>query len=1106
MSGMLLPSSTPTAPWLLAGALASTEGVHETFAWAPAAEPPSVLLTAAGLGLLSIGALLIALRRRTASSRGDLASYRALFENNPTPMMVYLRDGGRFVAVNRSAEEHYGYSRAEFLAMTVNDLCLVPSSLASEKGAEPDRPRVSLFRTKSGAVAHVDLIAKSQSFGGSDAVLLVATEALRQLMAEARSEELFENAIEGICETAADGRFLKANPAFARMLGFGSPQELLESDPSSTPGLYVQAGRRNEFFALLGASDFLKDFESEVRRRDGSTIWICENVQVVRNAEGHILRIHSFVSDVTARRRATEALRLSERRLARIVQQADCLLWQAQVAERAGFFEWRYHVPPSGLHNRLCGAGAPAESARLWTPERVPDFAALEQRAVDALRSGASEYQQEFQARCEGGRVWLSEKVEITRLSPSEWLLVGVAIDVTSRRQAEESLRASEARYRQFVEHTPIAIVELDLSSFDTWVRRLREEGVRDCGAHLDAHPAECERLLAGLRIGDMNHAALRLFGVRSLEDFIRAADFRGSEEFRRICRSIVLALWEGRIEAEGKTAVRTAHGATVAAMYHLWLPVLDGKPCADGAQLAFVDLTEINRAEEALAAERERLGVMLSAMEEAVFSTDTRGVVQYINSAAEKMTGWPFEESVGRTLSEVCVLLHARLGTPVVLHPEGETRKALVSDLPTQTTLRTREGREILVEGRLAALHGKDAAFLGEVLVLRDMTERAKLEAEQLRSSKLESLGILAGGIAHDFNNLLTVVMGNLTLAMLDTQVMSAAGRWLKESEKGVLRARDLTQQLLTFAKGGDPVRASVSLQDIVRETAEFALHGSKVLCRFDFSPGLWPADVDKAQIGQVVQNIVINAVQAMPGGGVLKLSLANEAVGETATLSLAPGRYLRLSISDTGTGISPEHLTRIFDPYFTTKPQGSGLGLATVYSIVKRHQGHVDVYSKPGEGTTFHIWLPAAKHRARIERISSRTGPARNGRILFMDDEEPIRRLGEALLRSLGYEACVVGDGAQALEEYRRASVAGVPYDIVMLDLTVPGGMGGLETLECLKALDPEVKAVVTSGYSSDPVLGNYREHGFVGVVPKPYRISDLAKTIQNVLSGEY
>jgi CheY-like chemotaxis protein/two-component sensor histidine kinase len=343
---------------------------------------------------------------------------------------------------------------------------------------------------------------------------------------------------------------------------------------------------------------------------------------------------------------------------------------------------------------------------------------------------------------------------------------------------------------------------------------------------------------------------------------------------------------------------------------------------------------------------------------------------------------------------------------------------------------------------------------------------------------------------------------MGNVTLAMLDSVVMEAAGRWLAEAERGVMRARDLTQQLLTFAKGGEPVRKAVQLPEVVREAAEFALHGSKVRCEFDNETDLWPADVDKGQIGQVVQNLVINAVQAMPEGGFVRIQLRNERVTAESTRPLTVGDYVYLCFRDTGTGIRAEHLSRIFDPYFTTKQSGSGLGLATVYSIIRKHQGHIEVESELGKGTTFHILLPAAA----VTQVETKETPDSiapiSGRVLFMDDEETIRMLAVSLLTRVGLEVTAVPDGGKAIEQYVQARDAGRPFRLVIMDLTVPGGMGGLEAMQKLLELDPNVKAIVSSGYSSDPVLANYRSHGFRGVVPKPYRFAELARTIRTVI----
>ncbi len=428
------------------------------------------------------------------------------------------------------------------------------------------------------------------------------------------------------------------------------------------------------------------------------------------------------------------------------------------------------------------------------------------------------------------------------------------------------------------------------------------------------------------------------------------------------------------------------------------------------------------------------------------------------------------------------------------------------------------------LTRGRILTLAGALALgillFIAWVAALRrqvsEQTEQireqvkreSRLEAELQRAGRLESLGLLAGGIAHDFNNLLTVVMGNLSLARLDTKMEPESESSLRDAEKAAARAKDLTQQLLTFAKGGAPIQTAVLLPDVVREVAQFALRGSRVRCEFDIPRGLWPANVDKGQIAQVVQNIVINAMQAMPEGGVIDISMRNETVGAELSQVLAPGDYLQIAFTDHGCGIPPENLGRIFDPYFTTKKHGSGLGLATVHSIVKKHLGHISTESTPGQGTTFRVWLPAA-HGASAgggdigSRAPMGAGEARP-RILFMDDEQAIQQLGGSILRRIGYDVTVASDGAEAVREYGEAMRAGRPYSAVILDLTIPGGMGGGKALEQLLKLDPEVKAIVSSGYSNDTVLSNYQAYGFRGMVSKPYETADLALAVESVLKG--
>ena len=389
--------------------------------------------------------------------------------------------------------------------------------------------------------------------------------------------------------------------------------------------------------------------------------------------------------------------------------------------------------------------------------------------------------------------------------------------------------------------------------------------------------------------------------------------------------------------------------------------------------------------------------------------------------------------------------------------------------------------------------------------MVLHDITETDRLLEELQRLKKLESVGRLAGGIAHDFNNVLTAIVGNIGLAKMCTAPEDESYPMLEDAEKASLRAKELTQQLLTFSRGGSPIKEPISAGEVVRDSANFSLTGSKVKCQFSLPDDLWPVDADAAQIGQVVQNLVINADQAMPEGGFVRVAAENMVLAAEAGLPLEPGRYVCISVADRGMGIQPEHLPRVFEPYFTTKKGGSGLGMATAHSIVRRHGGHITVDSELGVGTTFRVYLPASEKGPPPREAAAGNLPAGGGRVLVMDDEEMVRDVCSSMLASLGYEVELARDGAEAVEAYRRARSEGRPFDAVVMDLTIPGGMGGKEAIGELLKVDPKVKAIVSSGYSNDPVMAEFGEHGFSGVVAKPYRIEELGEALRRTIAGE-
>jgi len=399
-------------------------------------------------------------------------------------------------------------------------------------------------------------------------------------------------------------------------------------------------------------------------------------------------------------------------------------------------------------------------------------------------------------------------------------------------------------------------------------------------------------------------------------------------------------------------------------------------------------------------------------------------------------------------------------------------------------------------VEERTAALAQANAALLEQI------AERQRMEDELLKARKIKSVGVLAAGIAHDFNNLLTGVLGYVSLAKVVAQTDAKVVAYLTAAEQACQRATALTQQLLTFAKGGAPVRHTVSLVELLKECVDFVLRGANVRGDIQIAADLWAVNVDAGQINQVIHNVVLNAMQAMPGGGTVQMRAENVILAAGVPFPLPEGRYVKITVQDSGCGIPTKVLANIFDPYFTTKAEGSGLGLTTAYAIVIKHEGYITIASEVGVGTTVVIYLPASQ-KAPVSAPAHPHIPLRgSGRILVVDDEAMVRNVLRQLLESLGYMVECVQDGTDAVAAYQRAQAAGQPFAVVILDYTIPGGMGGLETLTRLRAIDPQVTALISSGYANNPVMADWAYYGFNGVVAKPYTMAQLQEVMHNVL----
>ena len=513
----------------------------------------------------------------------------------------------------------------------------------------------------------------------------------------------------------------------------------------------------------------------------------------------------------------------------------------------------------------------------------------------------------------------------------------------------------------------------------------------------------------------------------------------------------------------------------------------------------SLLDITERKQTEETLQAAEQNFRNSLDNSPLGVRIIDARGKTIYANRAILDIYGYrSIEEFKSIPAAERHTLQsYAERQERVSKREAGEP----VPDRFEQSIIRKDgEVRNLEVFHR-EVLWGGEKQFQ---LIYQDITERKRAAAELQKMEKLESVGTLAGGIAHDFNNILTGILGNITLAERHVEPEGKAAERLLEARKASLKARDLTQQLLTFARGGAPVKKLISIAQLVQDSTTFALRGSNVRCDFSLPDDLRAVEADEGQMNQVITNLVINADEAMPEGGVMNITAHNTAIKRKGALPLPKGDYVEIDIADHGVGIAKKHLGRIFDPYFTTKQKGAGLGLATTYAIIKNHGGYITAESTQNIGTTFHIYLPASAKPAPIQEETVVELPMHGkGRILAVDDEEMIREMLSSMLPLAGYEVELTSDGAEAVERYVKARESGKPFSAVILDLTVPGGMGGKETIRKLLEIDPSVKAIVASGYATDPIMADYQKYGFSAVIVKPFSVGELEKTLRDLLS---
>jgi PAS domain S-box-containing protein len=504
-------------------------------------------------------------------------------------------------------------------------------------------------------------------------------------------------------------------------------------------------------------------------------------------------------------------------------------------------------------------------------------------------------------------------------------------------------------------------------------------------------------------------------------------------------------------------------------------------------------DLAERNHARAALQESARTMTNILENTTDGFFAVDSEWKLAYLNAEAEAILGRTRNELLGGVLWE-------RFPELVGSVFQANYERVMAEQAAMEFEASDRTG-EIWYEVHAYPSNG------GVSIFFRDISERKKCETERLTTSKLESLGTLAGGIAHDLNNILTVISGNIGLAQIEAPAESGnLLGFLSKAGQAAQHAAHLSSQLLTFSKGGAPLKKVISIGELLEHSAEFALYGSNLRADFDIAVDLWKAEVDAGQIEQVVNALMLNAREAMPHGGTVRVRSRNVVLEDDASAILPAGHYVKVTITDRGPGISDELRTKIFDPYFTTKPTGTGLGLAISYSIVKKHGGFLLLENSSPEGSAFAFYLRASDRRIAAPEVRSAPRPFHfnHQRVLVMDDEAAIRELTSQLLGTLGYEVTAVPDGLEAVKLYERALRRGEHFQAVILDATVRGGMGGVATIERLRAMDPEVNAIICSGYSDEAALSEFLAYGFRGALPKPFTRSELAEALQRTFES--